>query len=245
MAEEWFERWFNTPYYHTLYKQHNSNEAAHLLASLSAHLNLRKQARVLDVACGKGRHSIILNKKGFDVTGIDISPANITHAKQYENEKLHFHRHDMRKLLYTNYFDVAFNLFTSFGYFNTKREHIKTLQNLNKSLHANGLFVIDYFNTFKVLKTMHKSETKTIGGITFHIKKEFIDKKIVKLISFDVNGRQQCYMEKVSAFMVEDFQELFSKSHFRIIDIFGDYALSPYCQNKADRLLIICKKTVC
>ena len=96
--------------------------------NLCAYLQPQPEARILDIACGRGRHSIYLNKKGYDVIGIDLSESNIRHAKDFENEHLHFFVHDMRHLFYINYFDIAFNLFTSFGYFETRKEHVKALK---------------------------------------------------------------------------------------------------------------------
>lgn len=96
-----------------------------------------------------------------------------------------------------------------------------------------------------MLKTRHKSEAKTVDGITFHTNKEFIDKKIIKPVSFGIGGKRTCYLEKVSAFIIRDFEELFSKSHFSIAAVFGDYALKTYRENDANQLFIICKKTTC
>ena len=112
---EWFESWFDSPYYHVLYKNRDFSEAELFIDKLIQLIEPTKASRVLDLACGKGRHSIYLNKKGFDVTGIDLSEKSIACAKTAENETLHFYMHDMRKLFRTNYFDVVLNLFTSFG----------------------------------------------------------------------------------------------------------------------------------
>ena len=89
----------------------------HLLISSSDHLQPGPVTAMLDVACGKGRHSRFLAEKGYDVTGIDLSEYSIGEALKYEAENLHFYRHDMRLPFWINYFDYAFNFFTSFGYF--------------------------------------------------------------------------------------------------------------------------------
>ena len=104
---EWFECWFDTPYYHTLYKNRDFSEAELFIDRLIELLQPEKANRFLDLGCGKGRHSIYLNKKGFDITGVDLSEKSIACAKLSENTQLHFYRHDMRKLFRTNYFDVV------------------------------------------------------------------------------------------------------------------------------------------
>ena len=68
----WFESWFNTPYYHILYKERDMEEAQSFLKRLTDYLHMNANSKVLDVACGKGRHSLFLNQLGFDVTGIDF-----------------------------------------------------------------------------------------------------------------------------------------------------------------------------
>src|SRR5690606_8758177 len=114
---EWFKDWFNSPYYHLLYNHRDENEAIFFLDNLIAKLQPKPDARILDLACGRGRHAVYLRTKGFDVTGVDLSPENIRLAATTAGERLHFYVHDMRYLLLSNYFDLVLNLFTSFGYF--------------------------------------------------------------------------------------------------------------------------------
>lgn len=121
MQKEWFSSWFDTPYYHTLYKNRDYEEASLFIDNVSNFLKLKQSTVCWDLCCGKGRHSIYLNKKGFRVIGTDLSEQSICEANESANETLEFYQHDMRKLFRTNYFDVVFNLFTSFGYFEKEK----------------------------------------------------------------------------------------------------------------------------
>ncbi|MFN5878833.1 MAG: SAM-dependent methyltransferase, partial [Flavobacteriales bacterium] len=69
-SKEWFADWFDTPYYHILYKNRNDEEAAHFIENLIEFIQLDLGSRVLDLACGKGRHSVTLNKLGYNVLGV-------------------------------------------------------------------------------------------------------------------------------------------------------------------------------
>ena len=89
-AIEWFRLWFSSPYYHLLYESRNDEEAEECIKQFTNHLNIPEKSRILDVACGKGRHSRAFAARGFDVTGIDISPTSIIEAKKYETDKLEF-----------------------------------------------------------------------------------------------------------------------------------------------------------
>src|SRR4051812_4584833 len=96
MIKEWYKEWFNSPYYDTLYYKRNEQEAAAFIQLLIGHLDPKPESLMLDVACGKGRHSRVLAEMGFDITGIDISETAIAEAKKTETEHLHFFCHDMR-----------------------------------------------------------------------------------------------------------------------------------------------------
>jgi SAM-dependent methyltransferase len=199
-------------------------------------------AHLLDIACGRGRHAVYLNKKGYDVTGIDLSIANIAYARQFENKSLHFYVHDMRYLFYDNYFDIAFNLFTSFGYFETDREHIDALKTFNKALKPGGLLVLDFFNAEKVVHSMIFDCITTVDDIDFHIHKEMQGQKIIKEITFEDDGKAYNFKEMVTAFSLADFTRFFDQSGFEIVDYFGNYNLERFDASTSDRLIFICKK---
>ena len=242
MQRKWFQYWFNSPFYHILYSQRNDAEAEFLIDNLSAYLKPAANARMLDIACGRGRHAIYLNKKGYDVTGIDLSEQNIKYAQQFEQKSLHFYVHDMRKLSFINYFDIALNLFTSFGYFDTEKDHVNALKSFRKGLKADGSLVLDYFNTQKILKNLTHQETKTLEGIEFHLHKFVAEGKIIKHINFEHRGKTYAFEERVQAFTLADFERMLEKSGLQIVKTFGSYALEDYDDTHSDRLILICKK---
>src|SRR5580765_1857168 len=139
MQQPWFKDWFNSPYYHQLYFKRDVNEAAAFVDKLIDYLKPAPGSTMLDVACGKGRHSIQLAGKGFDVTGIDLSEDSINEALKHETENLHFYRHDMRLPFWINYFNYAFNFFTSFGYFRTRRENDDAIRTIAQSIKSKGI----------------------------------------------------------------------------------------------------------
>src|SRR5690554_6822380 len=223
IKEEWFESWFDTDYYHILYNNRDTEEAAHFIDSLFEHFHPSKGSRLLDIACGKGRHARHMNEKGFDTTGIDLSSASINYANQYENDSLHFIRHDMRKSFKHEAFDYAFNLFTSFGYFQTRQEHVSALKAFNDLLRPGGILVLDFFNSYKIIQELVPLEIKEEKGIEFTISKELKESKIIKTIEFEDSEKKHVYLEKVFAFSLSDFEIMMEESNFKIIDKFGDY----------------------
>jgi 2-polyprenyl-3-methyl-5-hydroxy-6-metoxy-1,4-benzoquinol methylase len=244
MQQAWFKDWFNTPYYHQLYFKRDEKEAAAFIDQLIDYLKPPPGSSMLDVACGKGRHSIQLASKGFDVTGIDLSEDSIDEALQYQTATLHFYRHDMRLPSWINYFDYAFNFFTSFGYFKTRREHDNAIRTVAQSIKPGGFFVMDYLNThFAEDHIIHQSE-KEVDGINFIITKWFDETHFYKKIIVEDEALQEplIFTERVAKFSLGDFTEMFAYQGLQIQEVFGDYNFSNYDVKKSSRLIMIAKK---
>ncbi len=239
-SENWFASWFDSPYYHILYKERNFREAQLFMDNLTHYLNMDEGSKVLDLACGKGRHSIYLNQLGYDVLGVDLSENSIEVAKKNTNDTLHFQVHDMRNPFAEKY-DAIFNLFTSFGYFENEEDNLKTLISIKESLSEYGFGVIDFMNVNQVIAALVENETKTVDDIDFHIKRYCLDGYIYKEIDFDDIGKKFHFTEKVRAFTLLDFQELMDKAGIFLLDTFGDYKLKKFHKNDSERLIMIFK----
>lgn len=239
-SENWYASWFDTPYYHILYKDRNYREAQIFMDNLTHYLNLPEKAKVLDLACGKGRHSIYLNQLGFDVIGADLSENSITEANKNANETLHFLVHDKRES-FEQKFDAIFNLFTSFGYFENEQDNLQTLIAIKESLSEYGFAVIDFMNVYTVLENLIPEETKEVDGITFHIKRYVAHHFIIKEIDFETDGQKFHFVEKVKAYTLEDFQRMMDQAGIYLLDTFGDYKLKKFHKNTSERLIMVFK----
>lgn len=238
--ENWFASWFDTPYYHILYKERNYREAQIFMDNLTHYLNLPEKAKVLDLACGKGRHSIYLNQLGFNVIGADLSENSIAEANKNANDTLHFVVHDKREP-FDDQFDAIFNLFTSFGYFDKEEDDLKTLKAIKESLNEYGFAVIDFMNATQVIENLIPEETKEVDGITFYIKRYVKEGFITKEIAFEDQGQQFNFTEKVRAYTLEDFQRMMNETGIYLLDTFGDYKLKKFHKNSSERLIMIFK----
>lgn len=240
----WFKDWFNSPYYHQLYFNRDEKEAAAFIDKLIDFLQPLPSSYMLDVACGKGRHSIHLAEKGFDVTGIDLSEDSIKEALQHEASNLHFYRHDMRLPFWINYFDYAFNFFTSFGYFNTRREHDNAIRTIAQSIKPGGCFVMDYLNVHYAESHLVHQFDKEVGGVNYFITKWFDETHFYKKIQVEDDALEEplIYTEKVAKFSLGDFTEMFAYQGLQIQDVFGDYNFGNYDVKKSPRLVMIAKK---
>jgi SAM-dependent methyltransferase len=242
MKKEWFEEWFDSPYYHVLYEKHDEREARKMVDNMMAVLGITPDARVLDLACGKGRHSRYLAELGYDVTGLDISLNSISDARQFEHERLAFYQHDMRKLFRTNYFDAVINMFTSFGYFYKESDHLHVMQNISKCLKPGGMVLIDFFNSQWVRQHLVPSEVKTVQGIEFHLEKEIRGAHVYKRIAFEAEGKKQEFQERVRLFELSDFLSLFKQTGIRLVRTYGDYDMPFYYPDRSKRLILVAQK---
>lgn len=241
----WFKDWFNSPYYHQLYFNRDDNEAAAFIDKLINHLNPPPSSLILDVACGKGRHSKILAEKGFDVTGIDLSFDSIQEALKSEAANLHFYQHDMRLPFRINYFDYVFNFFTSFGYFETEREHYNAIRTISNALKAGGTLVLDYLNVHYAEDHLVHLFEKKIGDVNYFITKWFDETHFYKKITVEDDKLQEplIYQEKVAKFSLGDFNDMFAFHDLQVQEVFGDYSFNNYDVKKSPRMIMIAKKT--
>ncbi|OEJ98468.1 methyltransferase [Flavivirga aquatica] len=237
---EWFTSWFDTPFYHILYKDRDDTEARAFMDTLTYYLNIPENGTILDLACGKGRHAVYLNKIGYDVTGVDLSVNSINHAKQFENDKLHFDVHDMCKP-YKTQFDTVFNLFTSFGYFENDEDNLRTIKSIKANLYASGFGVIDFMNSEFIIDNLVPEEVKTVDGIDFYLKRYVEDGYIIKDIIFTADNVDYKFQERVRAFTLKDFELFFEQANVYLLDVFGDYKLRKYNSKTSERLVMIFK----
>ncbi|MBN8703877.1 MAG: class I SAM-dependent methyltransferase [Bacteroidetes bacterium] len=243
ISKDWFVKWFDSPYYPILYKNRNNSEAELFILKLLSHIQLPQNAQILDLACGRGRHALVMSQREeFQVTGIDLSENSISDALKLAKHNLHFFVHDMRNVFKKNSFDLVTNLFTSFGYFETLTEDCQVIEAVFQNLKPNGLFVIDYLNCEKVVGCLPIKEEKSIDSIQFSIDKYIEDDFIFKLIKIRDREKVFNFAEKIRIYKKSYLSELILKSGFSIVDVFGNYNLDTFEASTSDRIVILAQK---
>lgn len=240
----WFESWFNSPYYHRLYQDRDESEAQAFIKAITDHLKLDPGSRILDLACGKGRHSICLADEGYDVLGIDIAPENILFANQFERDHLAFAVHDMREPLPGRVFDVVLNLFTSFGYFDQEAEHQAALHTMSLALAESGVLVIDYLNSRWVSRQLVAEEQRSIDDVQYFIRRWEDAHHFYKEIEIRIPAHTTPlrFQEKVAKFELADFKSMLEQEGLQIRELFGDYKLHPYDPDRSPRLILLAQR---
>ena len=238
---DWFEDWFDSKYYHILYKNRDDAEAKKFIFGLMKQLQLKPGMKLLDLACGKGRHSKTLQELGYNVLGVDLSQKSIADAQRWTNNSLSFKVHDMRAVIQGHSFDAIFNLFTSFGYFDSPKDNERMCFSIAKMLEPGGILVIDFMNARKVIESLVHEEQKTIEGVFFDISRRYDGMHIHKDIRIADNSHHIHYKERVQALELADFHVLL-EPYFKIDHVFGSLDLKPFEVGESDRLIIIAKR---
>ena len=235
---EWFEQWFDTSYYHLLYDHRNDEEAEFFMKNLLDHLDLQPGNKILDLPCGKGRHSVFLQSQGFKVVGADISANSIKEARRFENEDLHFSIHDMRQPLKGKYHAI-FNLFTSIGYFEHEETNAIVLRNFKDALIRGGHLVIDFLNIELVKRMLVPEQVIIKNGIEFTVRRRLEKKFVIKEIDVLDKGQKRSYKEMVQALDMKRFALYAEQAGLKIREVFGDYNLSEFIPESSERLILV------
>jgi cyclopropane fatty-acyl-phospholipid synthase-like methyltransferase len=240
----WFEEWFDSPLYEKLYVNRDETEALQLVELLEQTLSLHRCSEILDLGCGRGRHAINLARKGYQVTGIDLSEHAIGTAKEKAADRgldnVHFEVRDMRNPLPAK-FDAIVNLFTTFGYFLDDEENARVLDSVVQMLEPGGIFVLDYLNAQKVRTSFDAGDSGTFHDIDYSIKRYLKNGAIYKDINFkkESNGAEKTYSERVKLYGLDWFEREMGKRHLMIDHVYGDYMGATFDPEHSPRMLII------
>lgn len=240
---DWFEEWFDSPLYEKLYANRDEQEAEQLVQLLEDILPLEECSKILDLGCGRGRHAINLNQKGYFVTGIDLSEQAIATAREkaedLELEDIRFEVRDMRNPL-PERFDAIVNLFTTFGYFKSDEENASVLESVRQMLEPEGIFVLDYLNAQQVKNNYRPFDQGEFHGIHYEIQRYLRNNSIIKEIEFSGEeiGRKE-YAERVKLYDLSWFEKEMTNHNLEIDHVYGDYEGNSFDPETSSRLLII------
>ncbi|MBI1184042.1 methyltransferase domain-containing protein [bacterium] len=234
--------WFGSEYYLKLYRNRNLEEAKAFIDNLLGYLNPASGSRFIDVCCGRGRHAIYLAEKGYVVTGIDSSVESIAEAQKVCKPNLSFKVGDIRKPLQLEPADVALNLFTSFGYFDSDEENLLSMQNIAGSLRKGGSLVIDYLNEHSTAQNLQCCDDLEIDGIQYALDRVADEHFIRKTIEINDKGKKLVFHEQVRRYGLSHFNGLFKAAGLQLQAVFGNYQLAPFELETSDRLIMHAKK---
>jgi SAM-dependent methyltransferase len=225
------ERWENAP-----------QEVTNLISLL----NISPGSTVLDLCCGPGRHALEFARRGFSVVGVDRTKIYLDKAqKQAENEglKVEFVQEDMRDYCKPKAYDAVINLFTSFGFFEDKKDDELVVKNVHRSLKEGGVFVIDMMGKEEIARIFRERDWSEEDGALF-----LEERKVTKdwswmeerWILIKGTKRQEFHFSHRPYSAVE-LTSLLQDNGFHTVNVYGDLAGSPY-DHEAKRLVAVARK---
>lgn len=241
----WFKDWFSAEEYLDVYKHRDEEDARRLLNLILKNTNLRPSSKVLDAACGAGRHSLYLLGKDLDVVGFDLSKTLLKRAKieaWKKNINLNLFCADLRNTGLKKKFDLAINLFTSFGYFESDEENFAFPSTAYKILNPGGFYVLDYLNREYILKTLVPYSVKKINGKKIIEQRKIDRERIIKEITINDDEEEKCFYESVKLYGKEKIIMKFEKIGFKLFRLFGEYDGSEYDPQNSSRLILFFNK---
>ncbi len=243
----WFEEWFDSPLYEKIYANRNREEAVQLIDFIETFIPVKKYPNILDLGCGRGRHSISLAQRGYQVTGIDLSEAAILKAKRLsESEGLNSVRFligDMREPLNLT-FDSILNLFTTFGYFLDDSENLKVLTNVSGMLNKEGVFIQDFLNPSHIKKNLVPEEEGSYENLHYHIERYIENEMVFKNIRFTGPTLDEpvVFNERVKLYNLDWFQDHLKLAGLTMQSTYGEYDGTPYDKDESSRMIMISRK---
>ncbi len=246
----WFEEWFNHPLYLEVYSHRDNNEAAsciHTILSKTG-FDLKEPASlsVLDMACGAGRHALELARLGYVVTGNDLSPYLLEEAmKAALNSHLPLKLSccDMRLIPANALYDLVIQLFTSFGYFDLKKDDQLVIKNAYGLLQDNGWYVLDLLNPLYLAQHLVPQSRRSVGELCVVEERAFNGDRITKKISITPPfGETVIFSESVRLYKEEEIRAMLKKEGFIVVDIVGSYQGESFRENDSPRMIIFSRK---
>lgn len=242
MSTPWYATWFNTVFYHDLYRHRDEHEARLFIVELCKKLGVQEGERAMDMACGRGRHAKVLSEQGLHTLGVDLSPESISFASQFENERLEFKVGNMLEALDFGAFDWVMNLFTSFGYFDDDGQHQKALNHMAQCLKPGGKLVLDYMNSAKIAAQLVPENEVHTDMATYSISRKIENGIIVKGIKVSHECTLDFFEERVRAFSKNDLHTMLVNAGLENIQVKGNYDLSTYEELDSERMIFIAQK---
>ena len=270
--QEWYQHWFNHVYA-SLYSHRNKEQAEKQVEALLSMVDDRACIqRVLDIACGGGRHVSALhkqlnsleNKQGIQIVGMDLSWDLLQTIDSDLRTQSVFLQGDMKHLPFPHpCFDLVTSFFSSYGYFKNPEEDRQALKGMLAPLKKGGFFFLDLVNKEVVLQNLISHDSKEMGNWCVEQKRSLEGNVIVKDIYLHSLSKQetqevhtihksskglgtkekpQHYQERLRVYSQEEMARLFANWGLKICHVFGSEEGEEYCKKSSPRMSFLIQK---
>ena len=247
-ASDWYKTAFRYDYLR-VYPHRNDEEARRQVDFLLERLDSAPPCDVLDLGCGDGRHSLELTRRGYRVTGLDLSGELLERARSRaadERLDITFIQGDMREPPRAAAFDLVVNFFTSFGYFQEDGENARVLDAIAHSLRPGGRFLMDYLNRAFVISTLVPSDRRTVEGMEIEQRRWISGDpteagghvRINKQVRIREDGAERSYDESVRMYTLEELDAMMDRAGLEVTQAYGDFDGRPVSADAPRNILV-------
>jgi len=243
----WWEDLFNDDYLRTCEKL-SDEQIAREVDFVEDSLGIERGGAVLDLACGTGRHTIELARRGYEVVGLDLSLAMLARAgedAQDHEAKVNFVQGDMREMTFDEQFDGVFCWNTSFGFFEEEKNAL-VIDRIHRSLRAGGLFLLDVINRdFLIRQSPSLAWFEGDGCVCMdEMSVDFITSrmKIKRTMMLD-DGRSREIEYSMRVYSLHELGKILHDHGFKVCEVSGRVATpGVFFGNESPRTIILAEK---
>ena len=228
---EWWRSWFG-PGYLALYDEYLAERTPVEIDQLEALLGLRPPLRILDLPCGQGRHAIELARRGYDVTGVDLSPFMLKVAEERARAagvRVRWLSGDMRQPIAGERFDAVLNLFTSLGYFADEADDQKVVSAAAAMLVPGGRFVLEVINGERLMAQFQEREWFTVGQAAV-VERRSLDRTARRMLverTVTTPDETEVNFHALRLYRGRDIGAMLRAAGFGRVDLYGDWSGAP------------------
>lgn len=248
IKENWYKGFFSKYYLQFLGHKKNSRETKQEVKFICRILGLSKGEKILDLACGSGRHTVELAKRGFNVTGLDFDKQLLGLAKKLakrNNVILRLIKSDMRIIPYKNEFSAIINMFSSFGYFSQEKENFKVLKAVSSALKKNGLFLLDLPNKNWLLTKVPKKIWQKVKN-NYLLEERFFDKRrkiyFNKIIVITPHKKIKHINTLMRLYDLPEIEKKLNDAGLEVLKVYGNYKEEKFKKELSPRMIILAQK---
>jgi SAM-dependent methyltransferase len=245
---QWYREFFDDLYLRVYQPLEAPEQVRREVDFIVKALDLPAGAKVLDLCCGQGRHSLELARRGFQVVGVDLSEALLYAArKRAESEGLSvtFLHCDMREIDFADEFDAVINMFTSFGYLESEAEDEKVLGKVAQALKSGGKFLLDVVNRDRLVQDFQAREWHAADEGWLVLEERTFDhlsgRMETRWVCVARDGVRYERLSSVRLYTASELRTMLERAGLKVTNLFGDYDGSPYSWDSQRLIVVACK----